>query len=65
MHLRILIAEIEGHVLASFMNYSGMNSMDGTSYKHNKISPTKIYLEFYSVHATQCMYTNVNVPWAL
>ena len=36
--------EIEGRVLASFMNYSGMSSMEGKSCKHNKICSTKKYV---------------------
>ena len=39
--------EIEGHVLASFMNYSGMSSMEGKSCKQNKICSTKKYVHKY------------------
>ena len=39
--------EIEGHVLTSFMNYSGMSSMEGKSCKHNKICSTKTYVHKY------------------
>ena len=39
--------EIEGHVLASFMNYSGMSSMEGKSCKHNKMCSTKKYVHKY------------------
>ena len=43
----IPLREIEGHVLASFMNYSGMSSMEGESCKHNKICSTKKYVHKY------------------
>ena len=47
MHSRNFTTEIEGHVLASFMNYSGMSSMEGKSCKHNKICSTKKYVHKY------------------